>query len=205
MLLPTADASDQFSTEEKSIITNSVSLRLGPVSFDQTEIQQVFGTSTTGLHLEIGASLYDFVNLYAGTGFIQQMGVLVNTAGVQSTEHDMLTIYPMALGGTVQAKIVENQILIPYASGGIDFWLWRENWVENDTEQAVSGGKSGWHYAFGGHLLLDFMDEVAASKLFVRFGVKDTYFTGEYRVQQIGEDGIIFDGSSATFGLRFVY
>ena len=155
--------------------------------------------------MESGISIYGIFDIYGGLGFVQGMGTLVSEDGSSSTEHDMITIYPISLNSAMRISFSEKQVLVPYVSGGIDYWIWRENWIENDVEVDQSGGKSGWHYAIGGQLLLDRFDEIAASKLFVRFGIKDTYLTGEYRTQDIGSEGLEFDGSSTTFGFRFVY
>ena len=68
----------------------------------------------------------------------------------------MLTILPLNLSGTARLDFWEGQFLVPYASGGIDYWIWKENWVENDAEVSVTGAKLGYHYAFGGQLLLSY-------------------------------------------------
>ena len=59
-----------------------------------------------------------------------------------------------------------------FATGGVDYWVWQEKWTNGTVEEQVSGGKMGYHYSFGGQILLDRFDEASASLLEVKRGVK---------------------------------
>jgi hypothetical protein len=63
----------------------------------------------------------------------------------------------------------------------------------------------GYHYSFGGQVLLDRFDESSASLLEVTRGVQDTYLSVEYRVQEFDTEGLSFDSDSITVGIRFQY
>ena len=106
---------------------------------------------------------------------------------------------------SLRLDMFEDQVLVPFATAGLDYWVWQEKWTNGTVEEQVSGGKMGYHYSFGGQILLDRFDEASASLLEVRRGVKDTYLSVEYRVQEFEGEGLSFDSDSVTFGIRFQY
>jgi hypothetical protein len=196
-------------------------IRYGPLDFDSEVINTVFSeTGNQALFVDTGISMWRVLDVYVGMGFIQEMGWLPSVEGVEvdedgndvyvtgdlSGEHDMLTILPLSFNAAIRGDLWEGQVAVPSASFGKDYWIWRENWAENASvggETKVSGGKEGLHYAYGLQILLDRFDAAAASRLETRFGIEDTYIVIEKRMQSIGSDGLIFDGESTTFGLRF--
>ena len=119
----------------------------------------------------------------------------------------MLTALPVAVDLGVRLDFVEEQFLVPTASVGGDYWLWRENWYVNPDvggTDSVSGGKLGWHWTAGLDVLLDRFEPGRASRLEAVSGIDDTWLVTEYRVQNIGdEQGLSFSGSSLTMGIRF--
>ena len=203
----TTQLNDSSLAEEKvKNIVQHTDVRYGTLSFASEAINNVFTVSNhQALYIDTGMSFRHMLDISAGAGFIQEMGWLLGTDGTPSDEHDMLTILPLNVSATARLDFWDQQMLVPFASAGLDYWIWRENWVENEEEVSVSGGKMGYHYAFGGQILLDRLDESAASKLELKYGIEDTYLSVEYRQQEFEDDGLSFNSSSTTFGIRFHY
>ena len=63
----------------------------------------------------------------------------------------------------------------------------------------------GWHYRAGVEILLDVFDSSSASMLDVRYKIKDTYLVLSYQNQEVGDEGLIFNGESYMIGLRMQY
>ena len=130
---------------------------------------------------------------------------MVQEDGSASSDEETMMIAPLQLSVGLRVHLLDDQIIVPFASTGIDYWLWQETWTEGEEEKNISGGKSGWHYRFGAELLLDLFDRSSASMLDVRYQIKDTYLTFAYQKQSIGNEGLLFDGESYLVGLRMQY
>lgn len=186
----------------------NVQLRYGPTTIQDKNLQTVFGDS--GHQMLWGEYGYtnNLFEANVGLGFFQEMGWLVTDDGESSGEHDMLTIFPMTATATLRLDVFKEQILVPFGRAGLDYWLWKENWAvpegSNDTSK-ISGAKRGWHYAFGGMLLLDPLDRHSAQELQSTTGIDDTYIVGEYRVTTMNHDegGLDLSMSEFTLGLKF--
>jgi hypothetical protein len=230
----TAMSSDAMAheTEEdssKSGSAGSLEFRYGPVWLDDSVIKAVFGeTGHEVLWVEVGPHLIDQLDLSLGFGFYQELGFmladtedcssLLGTSGDlevdailaacdESSEHDMLTAFPITLDVGLRLDFIEDQLLVPTIGVGGDYWLWRENWYVNPDvggTDSVTGGKVGWHWTGGLELLLNRLDRQRASALQARSGIDRTWLAVEYRQQGVGdEEGLEFSGSSLTAGLRF--
>ena len=80
-----------------------------------------------------------------------------------------------------------------------------QDWKEGETDKNLFGGKAGWHYRVGAEILLDVFDISSASMLDVRYGIKDTYLVFSYQKQDMGLDGLSFNGESYWAGFRMQY
>ena len=183
-------------------------LRYGPITLTDPNILKVYGTkSQEMLRFDYGVTS-DFLEASVGIGFYQELGFQVTEEGASSDEHVMMTIWPMDLDVTGKLDVLYEQPLVPFARVGLDSWLWKENWgsrlpgAEIPAEH-IGGGKNGWHYAFGGMLLLDFLDRTTADRVEANSGINDTFLVGEYRkTQMFSSDGLQFSSSEITFGLK---
>ncbi len=190
----------------------NVELRYGPYFPTNEGVTTVYGSSGHQLLLlEGGAKLGRFFEVDLGAGFYQELGTLVSVDDDHSSaaEHTMLTAMPLTGSLALRLDIVEEQILVPHGSMGMDYWLWRENWYVNDAvggDSELVGGELGWHWSAGLALLLDRFDAGHASKLENSTGIDDTYLVAEFRQQRLGmwgSDGqSLFDGSMVTIGLK---
>ncbi|MBM76333.1 MAG: hypothetical protein CMK59_13090 [Proteobacteria bacterium] len=202
------------------------SIRYGPNFYDSELLTSIYGeTGNKGLLVDAGVSLYRYVDIEVGLGYFKSEGYLLAADNSVSGVLDTLQVIPLSVAVGGRLDVLENQIIVPFGNYGRDYWLWRESWgteiipaettddstdvetTESDSsdKERIQGGKQGSHYSYGVEILLDRFDYVGASKLKTQFGIDDTYFVIEKRAFSIGEDGLILDGKSTTFGFRFQY
>lgn len=187
---------------------SNLQLRFGPMWFDdENKIYDQFEAPHNILWLEGGPSLWGIAELNLGIGFYNKAGYLLGEDGsLAEAQADRLTALPVTLSGTLRLDVLKEQPIVPIATIGGDYWLWRERWDQGDDKDQVAGGKAGWHYGLGAQLLLDVFDRKQASLLDARAGIRDSYLVGEYRVQTIGDgEGIDLSASSVTLGLKVNY
>ncbi|MDG1481598.1 MAG: hypothetical protein P8R54_18535 [Myxococcota bacterium] len=209
-----ASADEMPGAKEKAPITaRSTSMNVGSVSLTDANLSSAFGSNSLSIWGATAFSLRHIAELEAGFGLIRDSGYTLTSSYASSSEQSKLTVLPLTVSTTLRLDFWENQILVPFASIGGDYWLWRESWAQEFellSSDAMGGGKYGWHWALGGHLLLDVFEQSQASKLFARSGIRDSYITFEYRDVSVGEwqqtdggDGLLFDSEVLMFGLRF--
>ena len=213
--IPTSFAASQMESvqplgiieEEKRPAWRSFSdLRYGPITLQSEVLNSVFTASNNQILLaETGGAFYDILGISVGAGLIREKGFLLGTDGTTSTQEDTLSVIPLQANGLLRLDFFNEQVLVPFATAGVDYWIWQEKWTNGDLAEQTSGGKMGYHYSFGGQILLDRFDESSASLLEVTRGVQDTYLSVEYRVQEFDTEGLSFDSDSITVGIRFQY
>ena len=190
------------------------SIQIGSTSFSDTGMASSYGDSgNLSLLLGRSVSLRHILELDAGVGLVRGTGSLLASDGLTASGEDVrLTILPVTVAGTLRLDLFENQPIVPYLSVGGDYWLWRESWATERkllTDDALGGGKYGWHWSFGGQILLDIFDQEQASQLQARRGILDSYLTFEIRETTIGDwqrsddKGLLLGGSVVALGLRF--
>jgi len=201
-----AYAADTFG-EHKPVFSNAVLIDYSMTKFDSGAIQSVFGSESLfpGVNLTASLQALRVFEISSSLGVWRQTGLMVQEDGTSSSDEETMMIAPLQLSAGLRVHIFDDQIIVPFASSGIDYWLWKENWKEGEVEMDVSGGKAGWHYRFGVELLLDLFDKSSASMLDVRYQIKDTYLTFAYQKQSVGTEGLLFDGESYLVGLRMQY
>jgi hypothetical protein len=210
LALPKAQAA--VDEDEHPRANGNVELRYGPYFPGVESVTDVYGdTGHQVLWLEGGVKITRFAELDVGAGFYQELATKVSVADTDyhSSEHTMLTAWPLTAALTGRLDIFHEQLLVPTARIGMDYWLWKENWYVNPDvggTSAISGGELGWHWGVGVNLLLDRFDKRRASWLATSMGIDDTYVVVDWRTQtlgQWGEDGVsLFDGSMITIGLK---
>lgn len=153
--------------------------------------------------------------LDAGVGYFQQTGQGVNPDPEvldpgdweQSREEYVFRIIPTEVSAVYRLAYFENQLLVPFVKGGIDYYGFWES--RKDGEEDFYGGKWGYHYGGGVQFLLDYFDRRHSNKLDMDYGINNTYLIIEYRrasVDNFGEDeGFDFSNSTLLGGLMFEY
>lgn len=58
---------------------------------------------------------------------IREKGFLIAEDGSVSTQEDQLSVIPFSASGILRLDILNDQVLVPFATGGADYWLWQEN------------------------------------------------------------------------------
>ncbi len=175
------------------------------------------------LELEYDYQLWrEFGSLGAffGVGWHQIKGSAFGEDGtVSDTDTTRMRTIPLRLGVVYRFDELHRRWNIPLAFSakfGLDYYVWsiRDTdgtaSTEIDGEQVSGrGGTSGYHFAFGAHLLLDFLAPGMASTFDLNTGVNNTYLFAEVTMAQINDFGsdTSFDLSDTTvlFGLAFEF
>jgi len=217
---PEAHAQDAVSDEpgllDREALRGTFAVRYGPISFANEDVTAVLGeTENQVLWFEFGPRLFprklQQLDLTVGVGRLREPGKLVNIQGASSGEESKLRAFPLAADLTLRGKIGawEDQPIVPYATAGLDYWLWAEDTNVNgdrSDDGLVAGGKAGYHWAVGGNILLDIFDRDRASLLRARTGIDDSWLTFEYRDQTVGDgEGFDFNGTVIGVGLKVDY
>ncbi|MFT5680395.1 MAG: hypothetical protein ACI8RZ_001301, partial [Myxococcota bacterium] len=213
--VPMDAAADEMSgaKEKEPLGARSSSMTIGSVALTDSNLSSAFGSTSLSVWGTTGFSLRHIAGIEAGFGIIRDKGYTLTSSYATSSESSKLTVLPLTLSATLRLDIWENQILVPFANIGGDYWLWRESWAQEFevlSADANGGGKYGWHWAVGGQILLDLFEQSQASKLQALSGIQDSYLTFEYREVAVGEwqqtdsgGGLLFDSEVLMFGLRF--
>jgi len=116
-----------------------------------------------------------------GWGYTTLGGVETNVVTGEATPGETrLTIMPMYGVGVFRLDFLARETAIPlvgYAKAGLGYGLWR---TSNDVGTQGKGHTWGTHFALGGMLLLDALDEHSAVELDNEWGVNNTYFYVEW-------------------------
>lgn len=188
--------------------TWDVEVRYGPfISQAEPYITDSFGTGNTLLRLEYGWSS-QFLEADLGVGLYRDTGFLFMADGTLSGDATIFTNVPVDLSLSARLKFWDNQPVIPYGRIGGTYSLWVQDWHEDPTDteyESRAGGKFGWHWGGGVLLLLDWLDEKAASELQVSTGIDDTYLAVEYRDARMmhGDSESDLSETDLTIGLKF--
>lgn len=199
----------QIREEVKGDITEAwanIQVRYGIMTLQDESLTQVYGTGGNNvLHVEFGPQFYRFIELNFGAGLFQELAFTVDEQGNPGSRRTMITAIPLAVSPTFRLHILDEQFLVPYVSGGLDWWLWNEQ-VDSIAggKDRISGSKFGYHWSLGANMLLDTFSRDRASMLEAQTGINDSWLTFEYRRQFIqGEQGFNFNAAVFTAGLKF--
>ncbi len=183
-------------------------VRYGSMTFDDANIQKVYGTSGRPMVLvEFGPQLWRFFELDFGVGFSQTVGNTVDDAGLSSAEISNFTVLPLSGSLTGRLHVLDEQILVPYISYGLDYVVWRESWDAGyQVKDQVSGAKRGTHRSLGIDLMLDVFAPGRASLLEAQTGINDSYIVFEWRKSEIDpEGGLSLSSDAFMVGLKLDY
>ena len=183
-------------------------IRVGPATLTDGNIQTVYGEEGNQLFfLESGLQLFRTLEIDAGIGLLRESDAAVGAdSGEESGYYTRLSLLPLSLSGTLRLDLFDGQPIVPFGTGGVDYWLWTEQ--QNTGEgylkgTSTNGGKAGYHYGFGVNLLLDMFSKERASRAEARWGIKDSYIVVEYRIQEtLSDEGLNFGGTVLTAGLK---
>ena len=168
--------------------------------------EEVFGkNSASVLLVEFGPQIYRFIELDFGAGLHQRKGLTVDDSGKQSSTETKLMIVPLSASITPRLHLVDEQAVVPYASIGGDWWLWREREGAQaaDNKLIRDGSHFGWHWELGINILLDNFDRDRASLLEAQSGINDSWLVISYRRQtDLASDLMDLSGDMFQVGLK---
>ena len=195
----------QSGSSVSDFVGGSFEARYSSLDVTDENLTQVFGSDGhNALWLEVGPTLFDLIELTGALGYYSETGSRVDADGNSSAEDDTMLAIPLTVDATFRLDVLPEQLIVPFAGMGYDYWLWQESWTGGNK---VQGGKKGTHTTMGAHLLLDLFQPQRASRLQATSGITDTYITVEYRQQLVGEDaeGLTFSADVFSVGLKLDY
>jgi hypothetical protein len=137
----------------------------------------------------------------AGWGYTSSSGTATKVSdGSPSPEMTFLRIMPMYGVGVFRLDFLARETAIPlvaYGKAGLGYGLW---WSGNDIDTKGKGHTWGTHFALGGMLLLDALDEHAAVELDNEWGINNTYFYFEWMMANLDGFGHTGDHSVMHIG-----
>ncbi len=181
-------------------------LRGGAVMFYEDEFEDFFGEEFFPMgRYVMGVSMIPNLELNLSVGGMFLEGdALGQEAGDESGEEFEFWIVPVQLGLTYRFDFTEEQLLVPWITGGGDYWFFGE---DNEFEDDVKGDKTGYHAGGGVAILLDALEPPAAKRMENLWGVHDTFITisGEWTQMTDEDEGIDFSNVQYSGGLMFVF
>lgn len=153
--------------------------------------------------LEFGWLYKKQLNITVSTGAGHQSGQAVGaTSGAASGDSVGLLMIPIRNDVLYRFDYQDEQILVPYVGGGMDYVFFRENIAGSTTK----GWKVGFHGRGGVAILLDKIQSIGDA--LYNAGIDDIYFTVEGRYSQIdsfSSSGLDLSGISIYFGLMMAF
>ena len=116
-----------------------------------------------------------------GWGFSStSANAIVRRTGDPSASDTSLSIMPMYGVGVFRLDYLARETVIPlvaYGKAGLGYGLW---WMSTEPDPSIKGHTWGTHFALGGMLMLDALDEHASVELDNEWGINATYFFFEW-------------------------
>ena len=141
--------------------------------------------------------------LEGGVGFFIKNGKAVGrTSGTPSADSFGFYLIPLESNLVYRADFIEDQIVVPYVKGGIDYVFFRES----DQGKITKGFKYGFHGTGGLQILMEWFDQTSGN--LERGGLNNIYLTLEANYQRIndfGKGGLDLSGWVYSAGLLFEY
>ncbi len=168
-------------------------------------LKEFLSDCCNGFYNLYGGALFDSkyeVNL--GVGFLyENRAAIGETTGRVSGDRFSFFVIPISTSFTFRGQFIENQILVPYVTTGLDYMYFRQN-LQGDV---TNGWKIGYHAGGGLMVSLEWFDQMS-DYMEQELGINDTYLTLGGRWMQIdnfGGDGLKFNGFLFSAGLLFEF
>lgn len=194
--------------EDATPAVGNFEIHYGKIKFEDAVLQQYYGdTANDMVYVEIGPQFFRVLEIDMGFGFYQDLAYKRTEDDEQGSERNMFTFMPLSLSGTLRAHILDEQLLVPFGTVGFDYAFFSDKFWDSSLDEpdttSKAGAKTGWHWAVGGNLLLDFFAPGRAATLETQSGINDTFLVFEYRQQKIDNgSGFDFAGRVISVGLK---
>ena len=119
-----------------------------------------------------------------GAGYTRMSGTAIKADGEKSADKSYLHLIPIT--GETKLRPVYSFPVYPYASIGLDYYIW---WIREHGETAEEGGTFGFHGNFGIFLSLNWLDPKSSRKLEKTAGISNTGLFIHYHLEKIDDFG----------------
>ena len=162
------------------------------------------GRRPYNVELEYDRQFWDgFGSVGAGVhvGYNRVRGNAVTVDGEESPDRTSLTVIPLRASAVYRFDVLHRRFNVPLAfsiKAGLDYYFWAARDADKDVSEVPatdgepirgSGGTSGWHAAFGIHLLLDAFSPGMATSFATNVGVVNSYLFAEYMLSRVDDFG----------------
>jgi len=120
----------------------------------------------------------------AGTGYTRMSGTSIKADGEKSADKSHIHLIPLT--GETKLRPVYSFPVYPYASIGLDYYIW---WIREHGSTAEEGGTFGFHGNFGIMISLNWLDPKSSRKLEKTSGISNTGLFVHYHVEKIDDFG----------------
>jgi len=193
----------------------NMEMRYGSVNLDDQGLRDTYGASGHDLfQVEIGPQLWRFFEVDAGFAYLRDVATTLDANGEPSGTESRYTLAPLTLDATFRLHVLDEQPFVPFVRAGMDYVIWNEAWQAGASTDRNRGAKGGYHYGFGGQILLDTFNRRRASILEAGTGINDTWVTVEWRRQRVepgkvlffnNSEGTSFSSTVLSIGLKLDY
>ncbi|MGI6393151.1 MAG: MXAN_2562 family outer membrane beta-barrel protein [bacterium] len=137
-----------------------------------------------------------------GIGYTRLKGTAIKADGTKSSDRSVMHFIPIM--GETKIRPAYKFPLWPYATFGIDYYVW---WVREKKKSVEEGGTFGFHGSFGLMLSLNWLDDSSSRKMEEMTGIKNSSLFVQYRLEKIDDFGKSksFDLSSSRFEFGIVF
>jgi len=150
-------------------------------------------------------TLYPVRNLgvIAGVGGLYAAGHAQGLeSGKSSGEELKLYVIPGQLSLSYRFDFLNEQVFVPSLQAGGDYWAFIE---DNEFQDDVKGGKSGWHAGAGLGILLDRLEWESAFRLESDFGIENVFLEVSAQKTWMNHEGLDFSGLVYSAGFLFEF
>ena len=137
-----------------------------------------------------------------GVGYTRMSGTSIKPDGKKSSDKSYMHFIPLT--GETKIRPVYSFPVYPYASIGLDYYIW---WIREHGKTEEEGGTFGFHGNFGIMISLNWLDASSSRKLEKAAGITNTGLFVHYRLEKITDFGkdSSFDLSSSRFEFGIVF
>ncbi len=197
---------------EASPLTSSIGFRFGSMAaptltrgnFDFVDVYEESQVSTLMIDYEwILMKSIGRLGLRVSGGFFTANGKGRFEDGTEAREKYTLYAFPLELTFAYRFEYFHNQLLVPYAAGGVNYFGMVE--IRDDNSEPGVGGAPALNFAGGLAILLDYLDLRSIRNIDRKYGVNHIWLFAEFR-QFVGLNSEIdFTSSYINAGVTFDY
>jgi hypothetical protein len=143
------------------------------------------------------------IDLGAGVGTMRSKGLVFNQFHGNLAGNTTLQLYPVNLFVMLRGEVVDGQWVVPYIGGGWTRMYYRQRFEDG----SVRGSADGSHVRGGLQFSLDILDQTAANRMYIDYGIFHTFLFVELEKSRVVERSTSIDlgGKAYYAGLLFEF